>query len=283
MKTKWKVMTALLGAAGMTQAAMVTIGDAGNTADTTGYGAVGYTYKISVTEVSSSQFAASGAGNGNEGTWGASGPASSVTLYEAMKYCNWLTSGNVNNGVYVFSGGIYQSTYSRTDIMKNGVLDSVATDPNMIYALPTEDEWYKAAYYTGNSGDLWSLYAHELDTAPPKGSGSSTWHYDDPGNVFFPGAARDVNIGPLEQNGTINMMGNVFEWMEDSAGIIRGGAYPDAAMYLASSWRGVSASTRDSEGMRVVEVVPEPATALSLVLGGLVVTGYRRLRKRYGF
>ena len=28
--------------------------------------------------------------------------------------------------------------------------------------------------------------------------------------------------------------------------------------------------------------VPEPATALSLMLGGLVVAGYRRIRKRYG-
>jgi len=28
--------------------------------------------------------------------------------------------------------------------------------------------------------------------------------------------------------------------------------------------------------------IPEPATALSIVLGGLIVTGYRRIRKSYG-
>lgn len=35
-------------------------------------------------------------------------------------------------------------------------------------------------------------------------------------------------------------------------------------------------------GNRISDVVPEPATALSLVLGSLVIGGYRRIRKAYG-
>ena len=52
MKNQWKTMMALMLCAGVANAAYVTIGGAGNAADTSGYGAVDYTYKISATEVS---------------------------------------------------------------------------------------------------------------------------------------------------------------------------------------------------------------------------------------
>ena len=280
MKTRWKLMMALLGAAGMAQAAFVTIGDAGNAADPANggtYGDMGYTYKISATEVSIAQFNASGAGSGNEGYWndgtrtvGTDAPASYVSLYEAMKYCNWLTSGDVNSGVYVFSGGTYQSTYSRTDIMENGVLDSVATDPNKIYALPTEDEWYKAAYYTCNSGDLWSLYANGTDTSPTHGT-TDGWNYYNGTYVNgSPNYTWTAGYGGAEQNGTYDMMGNVWEWMENSAGVIRGGSFNVNVNYLRSSGRHVNDPSDETAdvGFRPVEVVPEPATALLLAIGG---------------
>ena len=99
------MMAGLVGLCGMAQAAFVTIGNAGNAADTSGYGAVGYTYQISATEVTIAEFQqAIGAGNGNENLWndgtrtaGTNAPAN-VSLYEAMQYCNWLTSGNISNG-----------------------------------------------------------------------------------------------------------------------------------------------------------------------------------------
>ena len=91
MKTRWVIM-AVIAASGMTQAAFVTIGNAGNAADTTGYGAVGYTYQISATEVTIAEFMASGAGSGGENFWndgtravGTGAPASYVSLYEAMQ------------------------------------------------------------------------------------------------------------------------------------------------------------------------------------------------------
>jgi hypothetical protein len=35
---------------------------------------------------------------------GTAAPATDVSLYEAMKYCNWLTTGDVNSGYYGASG-----------------------------------------------------------------------------------------------------------------------------------------------------------------------------------
>ncbi len=79
------------------------------------------------------------------------------------------------------------------------------------------------------------------------------------------------------------MMGNVREWVEDSDGVLRGGSCGSSEDSLRSSSRGSNDPSDEDYGIgfRVV-AVPEPATALSLVLGGLVVTGYRRIRKAYG-
>jgi formylglycine-generating enzyme required for sulfatase activity len=278
MKTKWKVMAALLGATGMAQAVYVTIGDPGNTADTTGYGAVGYTYQISATEVTIAEFAASGAGDGDEDYWndgtrtvGTAAPASYVSLYEARKYCNWLTTGDVNSGYYG-AGGNNMSGLSH---------DAYATANGLTYFLPTEDEWYKAAYYTGNSGDLWSLYADGTDTVPTQGT-TDGWNYYAGGYVNgSPNYTWTAGYGGEEQNATYDMMGNVFEWMEDSGGVIRGGSYSSDENYLRSSLRhsaGPSSEGNDI-GFRVV-AVPEPATAMLLAAGG-VVAWLARLKQRF--
>lgn len=260
------MMAGLVSLCGMAQAAYVTIGNAGNAADTTGYGAVSYTYQISATEVTIAEFTASGAGSDNENYWndgtrtvGTAAPASYVSLYEAMKYCNWLTSGDVNLGAYQFSGGNYLSTDRASAITTYGT----------VYALPTEDEWYKAAYYTGN---LWSLYANGTDTAPGVETDSN---YGGIGGTY-PGAWV-VGTGTLEQNGTYDLMGNVWEWMEDSGGVVRGGSYGSSESNLRSSIRSLNspASELDFIGFRVV-AVPEPASVMMISLGGLLIAGYRR-------
>jgi formylglycine-generating enzyme required for sulfatase activity len=275
MKTRQMMMAAgLVGLCGMAQAAMVTIGNAGNAADTTGYGAVGYTYQISATEVTIAEFTASGAGSGNENYWndgtrtvGTAAPAVNVSLYEAMKYCNWLTSGNVNNGAYFFSGGVYQSTDRAAAVTTYGT----------VYALPTEDEWYKAAYFTGNSGDLWSLYANGTDTVPTWGT-TDGWNYYNNGYVNgSPNYTWMAGYGGVEQNGTYDMMGNVWEWMETSSGVIRGGSFSYYGTHLRSSTRSpIDPSSESSAfGFRVV-AIPEPASVMMIALGGLLITGYRR-------
>jgi formylglycine-generating enzyme required for sulfatase activity len=269
------MLAALLGAAGMANAAFVTIGDAGNGADaSTGYGAVGYTYRISATEVTIAEFTASGAGDGDEGYWndgtrtvGTAAPASYVSLYEARKYCNWLATGNVDSGYYG-AGGNNMSGLSH---------DAYAAANGLTYFVPTEDEWYKAAYYTGNIGDLWSLYANGTDTVPTRGTADG-WCYDNVNDS--PNHTWTVGYGGQEQNGTYDMMGNAWEWIE--ASLARGGSYYDNEYYLSSSSRSNDnpSDEYNSLGFRVV-AIPEPATALSLVLGGLVATGYRRFFGRF--
>ena len=276
MKTKWMMMVGVVGLCGMTQAAFVTIGDAGNSADPfTGYGAVAYSYQISVTEVTIGEFMTSGAGDGDENYWntdertvGLGAPAVHVSLYEAMKYCNWRTSGDTLSGVYNFDGG---GSYLSTD--RESALATYGT----IYALPTENEWYKAAYYTGNSEDRWSLYANGSDSVPIHGTATG-WNYYNNGFVNeSPNYMWTAGCGGQEQNGTYDMMGNAWEWMETSSGLLRGGNYGNPEGALRSSYRLIAVPTDENYlvGFRVV-AVPEPATALSLVLGILVIGLHRR-------
>jgi hypothetical protein len=237
--------------------ASVTIGNAGNADDTTGYGGVDYIYDIGVTEVTISEFLASGAGDGDENYWndgtrtvGPNAPASKVSLYEAMKFCNYLTSGNITNGVYVFSSGIYQFTDR----------DSAIATYGTIYAIPTQDEWYKAAYYTGTSYSPYADGTSDANYPPTEGAGASGWNYNSVSTTM-----RDAALGTVEQNGTVNMMGNVFEWTEDAASVVaRGGHKTASKWWLINTYSGDASRTPTFEnegyGFRFVKIVPESAT-----------------------
>jgi formylglycine-generating enzyme required for sulfatase activity len=241
----------------------VEIGDPSNSADGA-YGAVNYTYKISNREVMIEEFAASGAGDGDENAWntlgrtvGSAAPAVNVSLYEAMKYCNWLTTGDVDSGYYSNSGeGVY--------VGNSMTHDAYATIYGTTYFVPTEDEWYKAAYWTGSG---YSLYANGTGTIPTEGGGTTGWNYSYVNLSASPNFTRGAALGTIEQNGTVNMMGNVWEWMEDSSGKIRGGTYISEETSLRSSYQYDGYSPFDENagvGFRPVVVNPEPATFVTI-------------------
>jgi len=255
------------------QISFESIGNAGNAADSTGYGAVGYDYRIGTTEISFDQFSPSGLASGGSGD----NPAVNMTWHVAAQYANWLTSSNVNNGAYAISGG------KVTAINRAAAVTTYGT----VYVLPTEDEWYKAAYFTGSG---YSRYANGTGTAPVAGTDAN---YS--GAVGSPWA---VGGGTVEQSGTFDMMGNVWEWLESPAGgeafdplddgqnmVVRGGAY-HLADYVGSDQR-IGFAQRDvtdvDAGMRIV-AIPEPGTIslMSLSTISLFLTRTVRRRKQAG-
>ncbi len=223
----------------------VDIGHPGNVTNSDGYGAVGYNYKIAKHEVTIDQITKSGAGDGDENYWndgtrtiGVDAPASQVSWYEAAQFCNWLTSGDTNSGAYQFD-----ASGTLTNVDRKAAVALFGD----VYVIPSEDEWYKAAYYKPVNDGSYSLYASGLDTAPALGTPSG-WNYD-----FVNGSPNytwEIGFGGQEQNGTYDMNGNVNEWNE-SAGdgtlddmaenrVFRGGAYNGDESYLHSSYRNVA-------------------------------------------
>jgi hypothetical protein len=270
----------------------------GNVADTTGYGAVGYDYSIATNEISIGQFgvfiADTPVADANFNYWntgdktvGIDAPAVNINWYQAAMFCNWLTSGNISNGAYAVSGSLVTAATPRG----GAAMDTLVSTYGTVYVLPTEDEWYKAAYFKDG---VYSLYATG-NTAPVQGEANfaTTGGYED-------GPAWTVSSGTNEQNGTKNMMGNVFEWLESSDNGdaldfgntnqlmgFRGGDYFQGVAFLSSDQRGAFPDTRDKEyfnlGFRVA-AIPEPGTMslMSLSTVGLFLTRSVRRRKRLG-
>ncbi len=238
----------------------VEIGHVGNTPDTTGHGAVGYNYRIGKYEVTHTQFAAVRAadnriGSGDEGRWdgvGADAPAAKVSALEAMKFCNWLTTGDAHAGVYQFN--VYGTLLIAID--RAAAVETY----DMVYVLPTEDEWYKAAYFKPDASG-YSLYANGSDDAASVILGTPNgWNYGFP--LDFPFSTWPTGYGAEEQNGTHDMMGNIEEWTESGWSdhyYLRGGKILYDVEDLSSSYFDVRDADDDSSnygdvGFRVAVV-----------------------------
>jgi hypothetical protein len=251
----------------------VAIGNAGNPGDTRteanpyGCGAVNYNYRFGKYEVTNAQWnaftSAAGAPTGNPSNaynnnayWtGTNMPTNVVSWYEAAQFCNYLTSGDKSKGAYLFSG----NNTNPADFL--GIdRDWAVSAYGIAYVIPTEDEWYKAAYYTGSG---YSTYANGTNIPPVAGVETNY------GQSFPYGGPWDVGTGAMEQNGTFDMMGNVYEWNETFIGsdlYIRGGGYHNSIERLESSHRFDYHPEGDNHtvGFRVASVVPEPVMPINL-------------------
>lgn len=266
----------------------------GNLADGNGYGEVGYNYRIGQTEVSIAQFQVSGIVSSTADYWndggdstrnvGTDAPVAQITWHEAAQFCNYMTSGNVNNGAYTISGGLATAITPHN----GAAMNSLVSNYGMVYVLPTEDEWYKAAYYKAGT---YSDYANGTSTIPPKGLG---------GAMYDTNTVWAVGEGAVEQNLTKNMTGNVFEWLEtreDGNELIldgtpqdmafRGGSaeFPfamDRSSHVSGVWINDSDPANNMNtnvGMRIV-AIPEPGTISLMSLSTISLFFTRTIRRR---
>lgn len=268
----------------------VNIGNAGNAADTTGYGAVPYQYRVGTYEITQdaiTKATASGMANVTAGPWTGNQPAATISWYEAAAFVNWLNTSTGNQAAYnlTFSGSWSMTLWNSADAWTAGGTN-LYRHKDAFYFLPSENEWYKAAYYNPG-GSNYFLYPTASDTAPtPVASGTSA------GTAVYSNVASVPAIvdsaGGLSPYGTMGQGGNVWEWSESafdgtnnsSSGdrAIRGGFWDSSPNNLWSSLRfgGDPALEVDFVGFRVASV-PEPSTAVLVLMAG----GAWLLRKRW--
>jgi hypothetical protein len=280
----------------------VNIGNAGIAADTTGYGAVPYEYRMGKYEISQDAIdkaTASGMANVTAGAWTNNRPAADIYWYEAAAFVNWLNTSTGRTAAYnltfspagpglndIWSMQLWSSeqawTAGGTNLYRN---------KDAYYFLPSENEWYKAAYYNP-AGSNYFLYPTDSDEAPvavASGTNAGTAVID---QLFVNEIAAVDDAGGLSSYGTMGQGGNVWEWTEsafdesafddtNSASsafrAIRGGASYNSEEGLRSSSRGsIDPTIWDSHiGFRVASV-PEPSTYALVLLGAGAMYVWRR-------
>ncbi|WP_413359577.1 SUMF1/EgtB/PvdO family nonheme iron enzyme [Prochlorococcus sp. MIT 1201] len=217
----------------------VYVGDAGNTRDSTKNGDVPYGYHIGKYEVTNAEYASflnsaavsdyyslyheGMAEHGGITRTGDSGnyaystiagredhPVNFVSYFDACRFANWLTTGNTEKGVY-------------NDIKSNSFQRDLAAWGSGGVALANNNEWYKAAYYSGD---------------PTGADGDGYWLYPTQSNSITTEDANYLNskgevtpVGNYDQPsyyGTYDQAGNVNEWIENKK-LQLGGSFDDTS------------------------------------------------------
>jgi formylglycine-generating enzyme required for sulfatase activity len=272
----------------------VTVGNPNNANDTGGskIGSVSYFYEIGKYDVTLGQYAAFlnsvaktdtySLYNSNMATYGnvagiqqngSSGsftysvfgspyrPITYVSWFDAARYSNWMTngqgSGSTETGAYTLNG------------KTSG--DAVAANPSAKFRLPTENEWYKAAFYSptlnGGTGGYYK-YATQSDTAPGNVVGNTpnqANYYN--GSVYSVTQSSSyyssqnylTDVGAFSMSGsfygTFDQSGNVFQWndLDGTAGSSRGvwGGHwhgDDGSSELSSSGRYTAGPSGENRG-----------------------------------
>lgn len=253
-------------------AKFVTIGHAGNAADTTGRGAVDHPYWISKTAVTVAEWipfynnfnTVGGIGTlsanyarvaTDSGLSDTEAPVYYTSTADAAMYCNWLTTGSATHGVYT----IGENGSGTLTIM--GIDRDFRNSDNIAYVLPTENEWYKAAFYNVASSTYYD-FSNGSDTAPTPDKANGYWYGSTTGIYDIYPDNRAVDAGAVEQNGTYNMMGIGWEWTEIGAGNNNGlgrGGRVSATTPLPVNVRWTSRPANDQVGTFRVVVIGNPA------------------------
>ena len=314
--------------------ALSTVGNPGNTADpATGsaYGNVNYTFNIGTYDVTVSQYTAflnavaqtdpyglydtnmgtdlnigpsisrsGSAGSYTYAVMGASGnfPITYVSWFDAARFCNWMNNGELQTHVEdatTTEGGAYTLL---------GTISGVSVSKNLqaTWWVPSENEWYKAAYYDptlgSGSGGYWK-YATRSNTAPGNQVGSlsnqanyeyyngSRYIFSVPQSSTYSSSQNYLTpVGAFTNSasfyGTYDQVGDVWEWndavVNGSTRGYRGGSWSDQSTNsISSSYRNNLNPSLEgaSIGFRVA-TVPEPTSVMLMALGGIFAVSLRR-------
>ena len=176
-------------------------------------------------------------------------PTDSVSWYEAAQFVNWLNTSTNHQAAYKFTGtqGTGNYTFATWSPAEAAGGTNLYRNTDAFYFLPTEDEWVKAAYWNGTTLQDYATKAGESLTQGDGTSGTG-WNYWDNGYATDPAGPWNVGSGSEELNGTYDMMGNVWEWMESP--------WTGGPSYGAGSSRGFAWRRLVHQLQRVGRLVP---------------------------
>jgi formylglycine-generating enzyme required for sulfatase activity len=326
----------------------VPVGNRGNANDpATGnlYGGVAYDYRIGTTEVTVGQYTAFLNAVAATDTYalydtqmysdfkihaierfGASGsysyavmgspmspnhPVTYVSWGDAARFANWLHNGQPTGAQSLST--TESGAYFLNGATSSAALNAVSRSSGATWVIPSESEWYKAAYHQpavqgGDVDNYWTYPTRtnaEPDSDQPPGDPNiqrnvANFYRDDGqpdgysdgyavnGSTSWPGFGALTEAGAYTSArspyGTFDQAGNVYEWNEalrsSSSRGMRGGSWGDVSLNLRASSRNNLGASDQSAGVGFrVAFVPEPSSFVLAALGVIGLVVWRR-RKR---
>jgi sulfatase modifying factor 1 len=269
----------------------VPVGNPGNAPDpTTGYGSVPYTYNIGTYDVTIGQYAAflnavaavdpyglytaqmstdlNAAGiarSGSSGSYSYSAigspnkPVTYVNWGDAARFANWIGNGQPvgEEGAGTTETGSYTLNGATSSID----LYRVTRNANATWFIPSENEWYKAAYYNPSAASYYQ-YPFASNNEPVS---TVPGHIPNTGNFYSSNtgyALTGSTVLSTTQNyltdvgaytasaspsGSFDMGGDVLQWTEGSTELegrsLRGGSFYFSSLNLLSANRLYADST----------------------------------------
>ncbi len=84
-------------------------------------------------------------------------PITIVSFLNAIRFCNWMSNGQPTGN---------QNASTTEDRSYLVTPDSITLRPNATWRIPTDDEWYKAAYFNKNNPTHYWTYSTQSDDPP---------------------------------------------------------------------------------------------------------------------
>lgn len=285
----------------------VEVRNAGNAADSNGRGAVGYDFEISKYEITVAQYTEFLNAVATEvDTYGlyadkagisfpvapigferfyevdpgfANEPVSGVSFWDATRFANWLHNGQPTG----LQGSATTEDGAYTLLSSNVISNLVVRNVDARVFVPSDDEWYKAAFYDPELPGYYEYPAgYDVQTVCSAPSAAANR-----ANCFLAvGGFTNVGAypGSASPYGTFDQGGNAREWVEERANHFRwslGGVWYRPAGELAKGSKALSNadSALSDQGFRVAQLVPEPSVASLAAIGGLMLVAARRRRR----
>jgi len=228
-------------------------------------------------------------------------PVAHISWYDAVRFINWLHngqgSGDTETGAYSLLGG--------TATPSNGT--SVTRNFDATFWLPSENEWFKAAYHNASAGTAASYFTYATGSSaepvsdhPDDNPAAVNYNNNDnlangfndgyavSGSTTFPSSTNPfTDVGAYTEAvspyGTFDQSGNVWEWNESIVDVsfrgLRGGSWAHNANGLSSRSFGSPLVNTEVIGFRVATIaIPEPSTLLLMSL--VSVAQLRTVRRR---
>ena len=302
---------------------LVPVGNPGNAPDTrygaTGYGSVGYNYRIGKYEVTAGQYteflnavakddpnrlyntnmvSSFGANILRTGSspnfsysvaadW-ADRPVNLVSFWDATRFANWLDNGQPTGaqGPGTTEDGAYHDVGNQSLFGRNA---------GARFVIPSDNEWYKAAYHDQTAGLAATYFDYPTgsnavpgnninETTKPGNNANHNISNQAIGSPYYRTVAGEFELSDSPY-GTFDQGGNVWEWNEtvlfSSSRGLRGGSFADYYLsgYLHASSRFYDDPANEYDSVGFRVASIPEPASITLCLAGVLMLALRRGRK----